>query len=183
MRFSENRVIAWIVLAVCVIGSVIGLGGAAMAREREKIMEVFYDGSDSKSTARHSMDAYLDRAEECAQIMANEAELHLGANAEAQQMFDALAGDDSDLDARFAAYQQLQALSDRLCNAMYAANLPEKDYTAFKTAYDDFWGMDKYIRVDEYRALAADFNDGLKGFPAGLVCGIFGVDVLNTFGA
>ncbi len=183
MRFSENRVIAWIVLAVCVLGSVVGLGGAGMAREREKLMDVFYDGTDAKSTSRHSMDAYLDRAEECAQIMANEVLLRLGENADAQQMLSLLAGEDDDLDARYAAYQQLQALSDRLYNAMYGAKLPDADIVSFKAAYDDFWGADKYIRVDAYRKLAADFNDDLSGFPAGLVCGVMGVDELNTFGA
>ena len=105
MRFSENRAIAWIVLAACVLGSVVGLGGAGMARERKEIMQVFYDGTDKSSTTRHSMDAYLDRALECCQVMASEAQLALGENADAQQMLDTIAffGDDDSLDTRYQA--------------------------------------------------------------------------------
>ena len=60
MRFSENRVIAWIVLAVCVIGSVVGLGGAGMARERNEAVEVYFEGTDDRDSA-HCMQAYVDR--------------------------------------------------------------------------------------------------------------------------
>ena len=185
MRLSENRKIAWAVLAVCVLGSVTGLGGAHLARERDKVMDVFYEGTES-GTTRESMDAYLDRAAECAQVMASEAQLHFGAdNAAAAQMLDALGdfGDDDALDARYAAYTRLQGLSDQLYNQFFADGVGEADRVNFKRAYDDFWGADKYVRTDVYRELARDFNKNLDGFPAGVVAGLWNVDELNSFGA
>ena len=53
----------------------------------------------------------------------------------------------------------------------------------FKRAYDDFWGCDKYVRMDPYREMASEFNDSLSGFPAGLVADLMGVDELNSFGS
>ena len=186
MPFNENRPLAWAVLAVCALGSVFGLGGSSLARERDRVVDYFYDGAETTATTRSSMDAYLDRAAECAQVMASEVQLHLGADdANAQKMLDALAdfGDDDGLDARYAAYQTLQGLSDQLYNEMYAANLSDTERVNFKHAYDDFWGCDKYVRIDPYRSMAAEFNDSLDGFPASLAAGLWGVGELNSFGA
>ena len=185
MRLSENRKLAWVVLAACVLGSVVGLGGGHLVRERGAIEEMFYEGVGS-NTSRESMDAYLDRAYDCAQVMASEAQLHFGADdAPAAKMFDALAsfGDDAGLDARYEAYKELQGLSDQLYNQFYAEGVADADRVNFKRAYDDFWGADKFVHRDAYRAWARDFNDGLKGFPAGAVAGLLGVDELNSFGA
>ena len=186
MPFNENRPLAWAVLAACVLGSVFGLGGSSLARECDRVVDYFYDGAETTATTRSSMDAYLDRAAECAQVMASEVQLHLGADdANAQKMLDALAdfGDDDGLDARYAAYQTLQGLSDQLYNEMYAAPLSDADRRLFKQAYDDFWGCDKYVRIDPYRSMAAEFNRELKGFPASVAAAIWNVDEINSFGA
>ena len=95
------------------------------------------------------MDAYLDRAAECAQVMAAEAQLYLGNDcAAATDMLETLDGfgDDDTMDMRYSAYTQLQKDSDALYNAMYAAELSDAERVNFKRAYDDFWGSDKLIR-------------------------------------
>lgn len=186
LRLSENRVLAGAVLAVCAVGSVVGLGGTSLVRERNALMNVFYDGTEAQETGRYSMDAYLDRAAECVQIMSAEAQLYLGDGCvSANDMLEELSNfdDDNTLDERYSAYTQLQRDSDALYNAMYAADLSETDRVNFKRAYDDFWGCDKYIRKDAYREMASAFNDDLHGFPAGIVSKIMGVEEMNSFGA
>lgn len=185
MRLIENRPVAWAVLAICIVGSIIGLGGGSLVRERDHVMDVFFNGTEKQETARYSMDAYLDRAAECAMVMAGEVQLHLGGDhPAAASAMEALSffGDDDDLDERYEAYVRLQQDSDAMYNAMYSAQLTDQQRVNFKRAYDDFWGSDKYIRKDTYRELASEFNAGLKGFPAGLIADIMGVDALNSFG-
>lgn len=186
MRLSENRPLAWVVLIACALGSVVGLGGAGLARERNRVERVFYDGvKQSDATARSSMDACLDRAAECVQIMAAELQLHLGQeNDTAARMQELLADfdDDEGIDARYEVYTELQRLSDTAYNAMYAQELTDEQRVNFKRAYDDFWGADKYVRMDPYREMASEFNDSLRGFPAGLVAGLMGVEEINSFG-
>ena len=182
MRFSENRVIAWIVFAACVIGSIFGLGGAGIAREQDKIIEVFYEGAKDRDAA-HCMDAYLKRAGECAQIMANEAELLIGSNGDVQDMLSAAAfiGSDDAMEDRAAAYLQIRILSDRLYNAVYSANISDSLKKNFKLAYDDFWGAARFIEKDPYHALAREYNDGLSGL-AGLAAKIYGAgELCDTF--
>lgn len=186
MRLNENRKLAWIVLAVCVLGSIFGLGGAKLSRERDRVERMFYDGADSSAATRRSMDAYLDRAAECAQIMSSELNLRLGDGSDtAGKMAEQLEqmDDERGVDVRYAAYNQLKLLSDEAYNAMYAAQMGDEDRVNFKRAYDDFWGCDKYVRIDPYRAAASSFNDRLDDFPASLVAGLVGVDELNSFGA
>ena len=185
MRLSENRKLAWVVLAVVAVGSVFGLGGGHLAREQDKVLEMFYEGAET-GTTRESMDAYLDRARECAQVMADEARLHLGADDATAAKVDAAVanfGDDDTLDDRYEAYTALQGLSDELYNRFFDGSVSEADRANFKRAYDDFWGADKFVRRDAYRAWARDYNDSLDGFPAGVVARPWGLDEPNTFGA
>ena len=55
MRLTENRRLAWVALAVCVVVSVFVLGGAALGRERKNVLRVFNDGTGNTDT-RMSMD-------------------------------------------------------------------------------------------------------------------------------
>lgn len=184
MRFSENRRLAGGVLAVCILGSIFGLGGASVARDRDHALEVFQNGTQTQQTQRHSMEAYLDRSVECAEVMAYEAQLLLGNDhPNAQQMLALTDGfADADIDGQYDRYQKLQTVSDLLYNEIYGSNFTDAQRKNFKRAYDDFWGSDKLIRKDPYRDLAADLNAELKGFPANTAARLWGVEALNTFG-
>ena len=184
MQFSENRKIAFAVLAVCVLVSVFGLGGMGLARERSKVLNVYDRGTDTTMSTRHSMDAYLDSAAESARLMASEAGLFLsGGQSQLAEEMEALAEQldtAADTDARFEAYSAVKTASDKLYNAVYDA--AGDKFTNFKKAYDDFWGYDDMIRHDEYHQLAAGYNDLISGFPGGIVARLVGQGALNTFG-
>ena len=111
MRFSENRRLAGAVLAVCVLGSIFGMGGAAIARDRNRALDVFQNGTEKQQTQRFCMDAYLDRSVECAQVMAYEAQLLLGDdNADAARLLELTDGfEDADIAEKYARYQQMRA--------------------------------------------------------------------------
>lgn len=189
MKFTENRKIAWIVLAVCVLFSIVVLGGSGMVSRREKILDVFYEGAQ-KDDASHCMDAYLDRAFESAQLMAYEARLYLGDdNQSASEILECLdraeaceEGDTYGLysEWKIIAYQN----ADQLYNEFYRANLTDAQRKNFKAAYDDFWECERFMQMDPYREMAADFTKEVEdSFPANLVCKIFGVERLCSFGA
>ena len=183
MRFSENRTMALVVLVVCVLASVFGLGGMGLARERGKVLTVYDRGADTSLSTRHSVDAYLDSAAENAALMASEAGLHM----EASQVIDNVAqlgekvASEADTNARFEAYNALKTAVDKLYDAMYNA-VDRADFTNFKVAYDNFWENVNMIKYDDYSKLAANYNDLIGGFPGGLVARLTGQGALNTFG-
>lgn len=186
MRLSENRVLAWIVLAVCVLGSVFGLGGGSLARERNEIVQVFYEGAEDRDSG-HSMNAYLERMFDNARIMALEVQLYLGEDhAKASRVLECLNSYEPDADEDFRArgeiYKELRFdLVDYMYNDMYGANLTDAQRVDFKAAYDDFQGAVKFIEKDPYAELARKFNGDVDGgFLAGIVSKIYGLDSLWT---
>ena len=184
MRLDENRKLAWVVLAVCVLLSVFALGGGALGRERGRVLKVFNEGADTTLATRHSMDAYLDAAGESASIMANEAEAKIGESALGNDALSnaALIGEDSaDLDARYKAYTDLKGQVEKLYNNMYSA-VSSEEFRDFKLAYDDFWGYDDLLGRDAYHKLAKSYNSLISGFPGGAVATLTGQGSLNTFG-
>ena len=160
------------------------MGGAAIARDRNRALDVFQNGTEKQQTQRFCMDAYLDRSVECAQVMAYEAQLLLGDdNADAARLLELTDSfDDADIAEKYVRYQQMQTCSELLYNAIYGSQHANAKRANFKQAYDDFWGSDKLIRKDPYRSMAASFNDEMKGFPASAAAKLWGVEELETFG-
>ena len=184
MRFSENRTIAIIVLVACVLGSVFGLGGMGLARERGKVLTVFDAGTDPSLPSRHSMDAYLDSASERALVMAGEYEIYLGESQLTQDVTSeagAIADDPSGVDARYAAYARLMSHVEQMYNKLYG-DVDSSQFRNFKLAYDDFKGFTDLIERDDYHKLAKGYNGMISGFPGSIVAGIMGQGALNTFG-
>ena len=46
MKLSENRPLAWAVLFVCVLVSIVLFGGLGLREDRQSVEEVFYTGVD-----------------------------------------------------------------------------------------------------------------------------------------
>lgn len=184
MRFTENRKLAFAVLALCVLVSLFGFGGMGLARERGKVLTVFDRGADTSLSVRSSMDAYLDSCAEEAQLMASEAELHLGASQKTEKVAQlAAVVADSEMNARYEAYTDLKAAVENLYSDMLTQYTEaDKEAKNFLNAYHNFQGKSDKIKHDEYHGLAADYNSLIDSFPGGIVAGVVGQGALNTFG-
>lgn len=184
MRLSENRKLATIVLIVCVLGSIVLLGGGGLRNDRHDICQVFTEGTDTSLSVRHSMEAYLQRCAQSAQDLAEQAE-KLSADAaligDVRSAAEVVSDGSADLDARYDAYEQLGTAAESL----YTLLERDHDESALldaRLAYDDLKGAQNLIKNDQYPAMARDFNHSLEQFPANLIAGLFGVEPLNTFG-
>lgn len=191
MRFSENRVIAFIVLAACVLGSVFGLGGMGLAKERGKVLKVYDRGEYPDEDVRNSVDEHLDRAAEYAKDALNEAARFIGQSDKLDEgmAYATQLADSTSLDARAEALDKLNTLlNDTVFNAVLkAANIPagSNDYSAikdFKSAFDKFNERVRMVRYDGYSKLATSYNSLISGFPGSLVANVTGQGKLNTFG-
>lgn len=67
MKLSENRPLAWAVLFVCVLVSIVLFGGLGLREDRQSVEEVFYTGVDD---AYFSLNGYIDRRAAAAQKLA-----------------------------------------------------------------------------------------------------------------
>ena len=187
MRITENRKLAFAVLALCVVISLFGLGGLGLARERSKVLTVYDRGDEPDLSIRHSMDAYLDTAAEKAQEMVSEAELYIGQTQTTLKVADlAAVVADSDIDTRYQAWTDLKGAVDELYNAVRRAT-DDSQFAQFKIAYRDFNGAADKIEKDRgqedgYTRLAEKYNSLISSFPGGVVAAVTGQGALNTFG-
>ena len=180
MALRRNRALAWIVLAFCVTGSVFGLGGMHLHRQRNAALDVFYNGSGNHP----SMDEILDSAAGCARIMAVEVQKYLYSDhaAAALAMSNlAFLGDGNSLDERCAAYLCIRGQSDVMYNGMYAKELLDGERVQFKRAYDEFWRCDAQIRRHPYCEMAVEYNESISAFPANITASIVNAGELNSF--
>lgn len=180
MRLSENRPVAWIVLAACVLGSVFGLGGGSLARERSNVLEVFYEGAEDRDSM-HCMSAYLERAYENARVMALEVYLINGDDQWLNDITHAFeAGADPGSYKYISMLNLLRRNADEMYNKIYAADLTDAQRRNFKIAYDDFQGAVRLMEKDPYSEMAAEFNDERNGsFISMGVCRLLGIEALN----
>ena len=184
MRFSENRVIAWVVLAVCVLGSVY-MGSGSIAAERREVQQVFLEGAEDRDAA-HCMSVYVQNAFDSARLMAKEVQLHLGSDHELAAEVLALTDsyDPSEDEGFFESGGRIKMLSqyvDDLYNDMYASGLTDAQRRDFKIAYDDYQGARRFMQKDPYLELAKDFNAlREQSFLSDIACKIRGVDRLCT---
>lgn len=184
MRLLNNRRFALAVLVVCMLGSVIGLGGANLVSQRRDVLRIFNDGIDASFAVRFSMDAYLENSAEYALSLAEEYRLHVDADdAAAAEVIElaAVIGDGEDLDARYEAYKSLCMKVEGLYTGFHGANVPESDGFLFDHAYSNFKGENSKIGYDEFHAAAEAFNRNLENFPAGLIGKLVGAEPVNAF--
>ena len=182
MRFSENRRLALIVLAVCILGSVFLLGTGSLLNERKALEKAFVSGTDASASTRSSMDAYLDKCAQSARLLGEAARAYVDdkdlidgvmANASALEESEAI-------DGRYALYRELCNSVETLYSEISAGGGDED--TDVIISYGDFKGACDRMERDEYHALARQFNEDLGSFPANLLGGLFGIKKLDTYG-
>ena len=183
MRFVENRKLAVIILVICALASIFGFGGGALRNERYDVQTVFSEGTDTSLSTRHSMDAYLDRAAERANMLAEQGD-KFGADADliaTVRNYANKISTDKGLDERHKAYTELRPAVEKLFTAL-ENNYSDTEIVDAKLAYNDFKGAVNLIQNDQYPALASNFNEKLNAFPAKFIGSLFGLEPLNTFG-
>lgn len=192
MRFSENRKVAFVVLVVCVLVSIFGLGAIGLARERGNALKVYDRGSNANASTRQSVSAYLDEAAENARLAASAAQIQFGEDRRIDavtELAEKLAGESS-LQGRSESVKALENRMDDLFTYI-ASDLQLEEESAlwsnpkskdFMLAYSDFRQAVNKINYDDYPKLAAKYNDLISGIPGGIVASLTGQGPLATFG-
>lgn len=183
MNVLYNRRLACAALAVCVLLSVFGLGGAELARTRKNALRVFDEGIDTSFAVRMSVDAYLENCAGYARTMAEELKLHTDDEsdaAEALALADSI-GDGANLRARHENFEALNDVVESMYTAYHAAEPDADRQRDFDRAYTNYQSEVAKIGYDEYNPMARKYNVLSGDFPARMIAGLFGLDRLETF--
>lgn len=177
MRFSENLMIARIVLAVCIVLSLIFGGGGALMDLRTAAESQFYANSESIS-------AELNEMRSNAVVLASIAAKYDTAD---KTLITALNDAVSSLDSaehisgKHQASLKLDAAVENVYSNLTSLKLGDMDAQDARYAYKNFSSAQMRIEHDGYNGLASEFNQTLARFPANLLGMLRGIDPLALF--
>lgn len=177
MRFSENLLIARIVLAAAIVVSLVFGGGGALMDRRVSLDAQFNASSES-------IGAELQEMRSNAAVLVSIASKYDAANqtfiSDLNAAVSALdeAGDPS---AKYQASLKLDSAIENLYSNLTGLKLNDMDAQDARYAYKNFTSAQLRISHDSYNELAAEFNKDLGKFPAGLLGALRGVSPLSLF--
>lgn len=177
MRFSENLTIARIVLAVCIVFSLIFGGGGALMDMRTAAESQFYSNSESIS-------AELNEMRSNAVVLVSIANKYDTADKTFISDLNAavaLLDEAADVSSKHQASLKLDAAVENVYSNLTGLKLGEMDAQDARYAYKNFSSAQMRIEHDGYNELAAQFNQELAKFPANLLGALRGVDPLGLF--
>ena len=177
MRFSENLLIARIVLAaVIVLSLVFGGGGALMDR---RIAAEAQFNADSESIS-----AELNEMRSNAVVLCSIAAKYKTANQTFISDLNAavaLLDEAKDVSSRHQASLKLDSAVENVYSNLTGLQLGDMDAQDARYAYKNFTSAQLRIEHDGYNALAEEFNRDLGRFPANLLGALRGVRPLGLF--
>ena len=177
MRFSENLLIARIVLAaVIVLSLVFGGGGALMDR---RIAAEAQFNADSESIS-----AELNEMRSNAVVLCSIAAKYKTANQSFISDLNAavaLLDEAKDVSSRHQASLKLDSAVENVYSNLTGLKLGDMDAQDARYAYKNFTSAQLRIEHDGYNALAEEFNNDLSRFPANLLGALRGVKPLGLF--
>lgn len=177
MRFSENRLIARIVLALAIAASLVFGGGGALRDLRTDVETCFYANSESISAE------LLEMRSNAATLLSIAHKYDTAGKEYIDGMDKAIGALDAaeDISGKFQASLTLDSAVENLYSHLTGLKLGEVDTQDIRYAYKNFTSAQLRISHDPYNERAAEFNKELNRFPAGLLGALAGVKPLALF--
>lgn len=182
-KINENRPLAFCVLVLVVVLSIVFSGGGGLRALRGEALEAFHVGVNGDGLC-----VYTDLQEraDCAFNLAALAQRYDEIPQEITQKAAEAAQELSDVpDDETAAMQRANETLGRAVEALYTelenTQLTEADATYALSQYKEFTSRGLTISRDGYNALAEEFNRTIGVFPANIVAMLSGVGQLTLF--
>lgn len=181
VNFKENRAVAWVVFALCVIFSLSFSGGRALTNLRQDVGDIFYNGVTGDGLCiDKDLTVRSENAYNIASTASGYASIDAALVSAAKDASNELAAAET-IGARYAANVKCQRAVEDLYTAIDNASLSEKDSAFAYKEYKEFQSRADTISRDPYNQRAQAFNQTLSGFPASLLGGLQGVKPLELF--
>lgn len=182
-KINENRPLAWAVLCVVVLASVILSGGGELRSMRGDVLETLRLGTNGDGLCVYGdMQERVDCALNLATLCGRYETIPHQTIEQTQKAAQALEATSSD---NTRALKQNNDALERTVEALYTeienADLSEADRTYALSQYKEFTSRGLTITRDGYNNLAEEYNRVCSQFPANIVARISGVTQLTLF--
>lgn len=182
MRFMENRLIAFVVLAACIVFSLSFSSGRALSNLRAETEQVFYQGVDGSGL---SIDRDLSVQAECAYNLASTAANYAISDSlisAAREASDRLKNAET-MSGKYQAASQCTRAVEDLYTAISNIVLTQADQSFALKNYKEFGSRGDTVRRNsqDYNDPAQAFNRERNGFPASILAGLSGISPLELY--
>lgn len=180
-NLAYNKTIGVAVLVVLILFSVFTLGGGKLAKQRDKVERMFYDGVQNDSLSIYNdLASRADGAYDLISIATKYLDANSAEIAALRKTADAV-GDTQDIGKLAKLSDELTADASALEMRLRDERLSSGDDALFQRTLDEMNSRASTMSHDAYNSYAADFNDLRKGFPAHLIAVFSGVKALELF--
>ena len=177
MRFSENRPIAYAVLALAIVLALVFGGGGALMDKRNDVDRIYYASSESITAELHEM------RDNAVTILSIARKYDTADSAYIAGLESAISELESSGNAAedYAASTKLDSAIEHVYSDLTGIQMSSMDTEDVRYKYKNFSSAKLRISHDPYHELAADFNDQLSAFPANLLGMLRGVKPLAMY--
>lgn len=174
MNFKENRLLAWILVVVVMIASVIISGNISLSSQRRKVMNSFYETMDKDLNTKSSYadnlsgiaSRYIDRNSEYILNMDHARNLLAKATTPKEKYDVSLA---------------LTNAASSLYDILGTMELTATDDRLRRSNYADIIAVDDILKRSGFNEQVDEFNEQLERFPASLIASITNIDKAEYF--
>lgn len=183
MNLSENRKLAWIVFAICVMFSLSFSSERALASLRAQVEAVFVSGAHNDGLC---ISNDLKERSECAYNIASTASNYKQIDS---KLVDNVREASNNLSTaqtikeKYDANALCQRAVEDLYTAIDNATMTDSDRTFLLKEYKEFQSRADTIKRDFYNQQALKYNQTISAFPANLLARLVSIEQLQLFDA
>ncbi|MFA5341811.1 MAG: LemA family protein [Clostridia bacterium] len=174
MKFKENRSLAWILVVIAIIASVLISGHVSLSSTRRKVMNTFYETMDTDLSTKSAYadnlsgvaSRYLDRNSEYITNMTKARDMLLNAKTPNE---------------KYAASVKITDAAAALYDVLGTKELNETDERLRRSNYADIVAVDDILKRTTFNQDVENFNNELNMFPANVIASITGIDEAEYF--
>ena len=178
-KITENRPIAWVVLALVVLGSLFIGGGNVIAGRAGQVSDLFFKTEDGVYEMLGEM---ADGAEIMASLAQNSDGADMAQVGVVSEQIETLRASKSVAECGAAVTGMTTAI-ENLYSGLDRMGLSEADASEFRYQYKNYKDVLMIVdrEDDAYNSAAEEFNAMRGGFPAGLISAVRGIGEAELF--
>lgn len=170
MKVLENRGLCIVLMIVLIAAGILIGGYKGLSGEYQKAADVFFLGEDGDGICiANDMAERANALTNMQTIAAKYLKQSDKALKTANDAVNAYAKADGDIAEMFEANVKMDTAMEALVQETEAKALSAKDESYVQRLYADFNSRNDTISHDPYYTYAAEYNEILRGFPAGLI--------------
>ncbi len=181
MKLLKNRAFAALVMVVVILISFLASGHRALARERDKVSDLFYNGELGDGVGI----AYdLDTIAVCCGNLVTVASRYLSADNSALSALNELRSEmagAATISEKAKCFSRIDSVVMDVAEALDGTNITSTDFNLFYGECVDIDAAQQRIKLDSYNTAARQFNDSLSGQPAAFIAALTGIAEAEIF--